>query len=57
MWKILDTDVGTLGRADSKVPILGELVTLKGRSRVMEAYAGGNIIVIFGYRNLERGTI
>jgi hypothetical protein len=57
LWKILETDVGTLGRADSKVPILGELVTLKGRSRVMEAYAGANIIVMFGYRNLERGTI
>jgi hypothetical protein len=40
VWKILGTDV-TLGRADSKVPILGELVTPKGRSKVMEANAGG----------------
>jgi hypothetical protein len=43
MWKILETDVVTLGRADSKVPILDELVTPKGRSRVIEAYAGGTL--------------
>lgn len=23
----------------------------------MEAYAGGNIMILFGYRNLERGAI
>jgi hypothetical protein len=32
-------------------------VTPKGRSRLMEAYAGGNIMVIFGYRNLERNSL
>lgn len=57
MWKILESDVGTWGRADSKVPSVCELVTPKGGSRLMEAYAGGNIMVLFGYRNLERGAI
>jgi len=32
MWKILETDVGTWGRADSKVPMLGDLETPKGRT-------------------------
>jgi hypothetical protein len=53
MRKISEAGVETSGRADSKVLSLREFVTPKGRSGLAEACAGGNLMLIFGCRNLE----
>ena len=47
--------MGTLGTADSRMPLcLAEFVTPQHGSGLAEACGDGNLMIIFGSKNLDR---